>query len=176
MIPDLEPAGYVIQEVQAKPGFLLDDTPKTIEVKDHRTYTVEFFNQPKGGILILKKDSQTGEPLAGVEFKVTTANGEFVANNGGLTSTNGIYTTNEDGQIEITQLKPGTYTVAETKTLEDYVLDAAPQTVVVEANDLQMIAPSHIAESRLRYCFQIDKNCCFHLCHHSLRGRIPLFC
>ncbi len=100
---------------------------------------LEFFNQPKGGILILKKDSQTGEPLVGVEFKVTTANGEFVANNGGLTSTNGIYTTNEDGQIEITQLKPGTYTVTETKTLEDYVLDAAPQTVVVEANDLQTL-------------------------------------
>ena len=139
MIPDLEPAGYVIQEVQAKPGFLLDDTPKHIEVKDHRTYIVEFFNQPKGGLIIRKKDSITGEPLKGVEFKITTANGELVAGNEGQTSTNGTYATDENGIIEINKLKPGTYTVVETKTLPDYVLDASPQTVVVEANDTQTL-------------------------------------
>ena len=139
MIPDLEPAGYVIQEVQAKPGFLLDDTPKTIEVKDHRTYTVEFFNQPKGGLVVVKKDSITGEPLKGVEFKITTSSGELVSGNEGQTSTNGIFTTDENGVIEINNLKPGTYTVVETKTLPDYVLDAQPQTVVVEANDTQTL-------------------------------------
>jgi len=139
MIPDLEPAGYVIQEVQAKPGFLLDDTPKTIEVKDHRTYTVEFFNQPKGGLVVVKKDSITGEPLKGVEFKITTSSGELVSGNEGQTSTNGIFTTDENGVIEINKLKPGTYTVVETKTLPDYVLDASPQTVVVEANDTQTL-------------------------------------
>ena len=29
-IPDLEPGGYVVQEVKAKEGYLLDNTPKTI--------------------------------------------------------------------------------------------------------------------------------------------------
>lgn len=47
---------------------------------------------------MVKKDAQTGEPLEGVEFKITTANGELVANNEGQTSTNGIYRTNAEGE------------------------------------------------------------------------------
>ena len=139
LVPDIQPGSYVIQEVQAKPGYLIDNTPKTIDIKDHRTYTIEFFNQPKGALVVVKKDSQTGEPLAGVEFKVTTANGEFVPNNEGQTSTNGIYRTDENGEFVINKLKPGAYTVTETRTLEDYILDAPPQTVVIEANDMQVL-------------------------------------
>ena len=95
MIPDLEPGGYVVQEVKAKPGFLLDDTPKHIEIKDHRTYSLEFFNQPKGGLVVLKKDSITGEPLKGVEFKITTSTGEVVDSNEGVTSSNGMRLNNQ---------------------------------------------------------------------------------
>lgn len=39
-IPDITPGSYVIQEIQAKPGYLLDNTPKTIEINNHRTYSV----------------------------------------------------------------------------------------------------------------------------------------
>ena len=49
-IPDLEPGTYIVQEVQAKSGYLLDDTPKTITVKDHQTYTLEVFNQPRAAL------------------------------------------------------------------------------------------------------------------------------
>ena len=70
-IPDLEPGGYVVQEVKAKDGYLLDNTPKTIEIKDHQTYTLEFFNQPKGNLIINKLDSVTKAPLEGVEFELT---------------------------------------------------------------------------------------------------------
>ena len=95
----------------------MDDSPKNITIKDHQTYVLEVFNAPKGGLLIVKKDSQTGEALAGVEFKVTPANGELVADNEGMTSTNGIYVTDEAGQIEISQLKLGTYTVTDRKSV-----------------------------------------------------------
>jgi len=152
-IPDIQPGSYVIQEMQAKPGYLLDNTPKTIEIKDHRTYSVEFFNQPKGALVIVKTDAQTGEPLEGVEFKITTANGELVPNNGGMTSTNGIYRTNADGEIIIEQLKPGAYLVTETRTLEDYILDAPPQTVVVEANDMQVLTFTNTKKG----CLLIEK-------------------
>ena len=138
-IPDLEPGGCVVQEVKAKPGFLLDDTPKHIEIKNHQTYSLEFFNQPKGGLVVIKKDSITGAPLKDVEFKITTSTGEVVDSNEGVTSSNGIYKTDENGVIEISKLQPGTYIITETKTLPNYVLDAAPQTVVVNANDTQTI-------------------------------------
>ena len=152
-IPDIQPGSYVIQEMQAKPGYLIDSTPKTIEIKNHRTYTVEFFNQPKGALVVVKKDAQTGEPLEGVEFKITTANGELVPNNGGMTSTNGIYRTNAEGEIVIEQLKPGAYLVTETRTLEDYILDAPPQTVVVEANDMQVLTFTNTKKG----CLLIEK-------------------
>ena len=74
----------------------MDDSPQVITVKDHQTYILEFFNQPKGNLVVVKKDSQTGEPLAGVEFKVTTATGEVVPDNEGQTSTNGFYRTYEN--------------------------------------------------------------------------------
>lgn len=152
-LPDIQPGSYVIQEMQAKPGYLIDSTPKTIEIKNHRTYTVEFFNQPKGALVVVKKDAQTGEPLEGVEFKITTANGELVPNNGGMTSTNGIYRTNAEGEIVIEQLKPGVYLVTETRTLEDYILDAPPQTVVVEANDMQVLTFTNTKKG----CLLIEK-------------------
>ena len=34
-----------------------------------RTYTLEFFNQPKGNLIINKLDSVTKAPLEGVEFE-----------------------------------------------------------------------------------------------------------
>lgn len=59
--------------------------------------------------------------------------------NEGVTSSNGIYKTDSNGVIEISKLRPDTYMITETKTLPDYVLDAAPQTVAVNANDTQTI-------------------------------------
>ena len=138
-IPELAPGSYTVQEVQAKPGYLVDNTPKTIEIRDHKTYSLEFFNKSRGALVIVKKDAQTGDPLEGVEFKITTANGELVPNNGGMTSTNGIYRTDSNGEIVISKLKPGAYIVTETRTLDDYVLDTTPQMVVVEENDMQLL-------------------------------------
>ena len=100
-IPDLEPGTYIVQEVQTKSGYLLDDTPKTITVKDHQTYTLEVFNQPKGGLIINKLDSVTHEPLEGVEFTITEADGTVVDDNGGMTSSMGLYRTDKNGQIII---------------------------------------------------------------------------
>ena len=66
-LPNLEPGGYVVQEIKAKEGYLLDNTPKTVQIKDHQTYTLEFFNQPVGGLVIKKMDSATKEPLSEVK-------------------------------------------------------------------------------------------------------------
>ena len=139
-IPDLEPGTYIVQEVQAKSGYLLDDTPKTITVKDHQTYTLEVFNQPKGGLVINKLDSVTHEPLEGVEFTITEADGTVVDDNGGMTSSMGLYRTDEKGQIIIDGLV-GTFIITETKTIEGYTIheETRTQTVVINPNDTQTI-------------------------------------
>ena len=139
-IPDLEPGTYIVQEVQAKSGYLLDDTPKTITVKDHQTYTLEVFNQPKGGLVINKLDSVTHEPLEGVEFTITEADGTVVDDNDGMTSSMGLYRTDENGQIIIDGLV-GTFIITETKTIEGYTIheETRTQTVVINPNDTQTI-------------------------------------
>lgn len=122
---------YTVQEIKTKTGYILNDTPKTIEVKDHQTYTLEFFNQPQGGLVIHKIDSMTGKPLQGAEFSVKTSDGQLVPDKSGATSSNGRYVTDAEGNIHITGLNPGTYVVQETKTVSGYILDDQPQTVVV---------------------------------------------
>lgn len=131
----------VVKEIEALPGYVLDDTTKTVTVKSNETTILEFTNQPKGSLIILKKDSVTGAPLEGVEFKVTTSDGSFVADKGGTISSNGIYYTDSEGKILISGLEPGTYVVTETKTISGYSIDenTRTQTVVVNASDTQTL-------------------------------------
>ena len=63
------------------------------------TQTVIIKDTKKGGLIIEKYDSVTRQPLSGARFKVMTANGELTPDNEGLTSSNGLYTTDINGQI-----------------------------------------------------------------------------
>lgn len=139
-IPNLKPASYIVSEVAAKENYLLDDTPKTVEIKDHQTYELEFFNEAAGSLIIQKKNTLSGKPLAGVIFKVTKANGEFVPDENGRLSSNGFYQTDASGQIKISGVV-GTLVVDEYKTIPGYVIDETTrhQTVVVNPNDTQTL-------------------------------------
>ena len=139
-IPDMEPSSLIVTEVQAPEGYLLDDTPKTVEIKDHQTYVLEFFNQPLGSLIIHKLDSVTKEPLEGVQFKITYADGKVVDADGGQLSSNGLYWTDENGQIKITGIT-GSVVVTEMETIEGYTIheETRSQTVVVNTNDTQSL-------------------------------------
>ena len=135
----VEPGSYIVQEVKSKPGFLLDDTPKTIEVKGPGTYNIELFNQPLGALVIHKYSSLDRKtPLAGVQFKVTYAPGCVVDNENGSVSSNGIYYTGPDGTITINGIV-GTVVVTEQATIPGYTIDpeTRSQTVVVNPDDVQ---------------------------------------
>ena len=127
----------VVKETHAKDGYVLDDTPQTAKIKAGQTVTLEFRNAPKGNLIIRKIDSVTKQPLSGAEFKVIKSDGSFIPTEGGQISSNGIYTTDENGEIHITLLDPSTIVVTETKAPDGYLLDTTPQTVVVNSNDTQ---------------------------------------
>ena len=129
----------VVRETRTLPGYILDTTPQTAVVLEGRTTTLEFRNEPKGTIIIYKKDAVTGAALEGVQFRITTASGEAVDTADGMLSSNGVYYTDENGQIILDGLNPDTYVVTETATISGYVLDATPHTVVVRAGDTQTI-------------------------------------
>ena len=135
----VEPGSYIVQEVKSKPGFLLDDTPKTIEVKGPGTYNIELFNQPLGSLVIHKYSSLDRKtPLAGVQFKVTYAPGCVVDNENGQISSNGIYYTQPDGTITINGIV-GTVVITEQATIPGYTIDpeTRSQTIVVNPGDVQ---------------------------------------
>lgn len=130
----------VVKETRAKDGYLLDDTAQTITISAGQAATLEFRNQPKGALVILKKDSVTGQPLEGVKFEVRYSDGRVVDTGDGKLSSNGIYQTNKDGKITITGVS-GTLVVTETETLPNYIIDpnTQTQTVVVNPNDTQTL-------------------------------------
>lgn len=140
-ITDIAPGTtLVIKETRAKDGYLLDDTPQTVKVKSNEVVTVEFRNQPKGNLIVVKQDSVTKEPLEGVEFKITYADGSYVDAEGGTLSSTGLYWTDKAGKITISGIS-GTVVVTEIKTIPGYTIDenTRTQTVVVNPNDTQTL-------------------------------------
>ena len=134
----------VVTETRAPAGFILDTQSQTVQIKEGRTVSLTFKNQPKGAIIIQKRDSATGQPLPGAEFRVTTAAGCEVGLDGVIgTSTltsNGIFTTDAQGEIKITNLAPGAYVLSELKAPSGYVMDRASTNVVIgQGGDTQTV-------------------------------------
>lgn len=140
-ITNLAPGAYVLTEIKAPQGYVMDAPSTNVVIGEGGdTQTVVITNTPKGGLVINKLDSVTHEPLEGVEFTITEADGTVVDDNGGMTSSMGLYRTDENGQIMIDGLV-GTFLVTETKTIEGYTIheETRTQTVVINPNDTQTI-------------------------------------
>ena len=139
-VTNLAPGAYVLTEIKAPAGYVMDAPSTNVVIgANGDTQTVIVTNTKKGGLIVEKYDSVTKQPLHGAQFKITTASGELVPDNEGLTSSNGLYTTDRNGQIVLSKLLPGTYVVAEEKAPDHYRKDPTPQTVVVNAADTQTV-------------------------------------
>lgn len=139
-ISGLKPGkSVIVTETRAPDGFIIDTQSQTIQIKEGRTVTLTFKNQPKGSIIIQKRDSETGKPLPGAEFRVTTAAGCEVGLDGVIGDStltqNGIFTTDSNGEIKITNLAPGAYVLTEIKAPPGgYVIDQPSTNVVIGPN------------------------------------------
>lgn len=71
----------------------------------------EKFIKNNSKIIIIKKDGSTNEPLIGVEFNILDENKNIKYSN---------LITNQNGEIIINGIEPGTYFLQETKTREGY--------------------------------------------------------
>ena len=131
-IDGLTPGMTVIaREVRAKDGYILDDTPQSIKIKRNAVMTLEFRNQPKGGVLVKKVDAVTNAPISDVEFLVTDSDGNLIGN------ANGKFVTDSAGTFTITDVAPGTtLVIKETRAKVGYLLDDTPQTVKVKSNEV----------------------------------------
>ena len=134
----------IVTEVSAPPGYIIDTQSQTVQIKEGRTVTLTFKNQPKGELIIQKRNSATKQPLPGAEFRVTTAAGCEVGLDGVIGDStltqNGIFTTDSNGEIRITNLAPGAYVISEIRSPSGYVMDAPSTNVVIgEGGDTQTV-------------------------------------
>lgn len=90
----------------------------------------------------LTKQGEDGAKLSGVEFKLTDGTNEInVLKSGDAyypsndTKASSTVTTDNNGEIHIRGLKPGTYKLTETKTNDGYVLLKNPVVIVIKQTD-----------------------------------------
>ena len=132
----------VVKETRAKPGYLLDDVPQTVQVKAGQTVTLEFRNKPLGNLVIEKwgRNGTKTVPLEGVKFEIKYADGRYVDDGGGTLSSKGIYYSDATGKIALTGIT-GTVIATELESVSGYTIDpdSQSQTVTVAPNDTQTL-------------------------------------
>lgn len=143
LVEGVEPGTtLVIKETRAKEGYLLDDTPQTVQVKAGQTVTVEFRNKPLGNLVVEKwgRNGTSTVPLEGVKFEIKYANGQYVDAAGGTLSSNGLYYTDSTGKITLSGIT-GTVVVTELESVDGYTIDpdSQSQTVTINPNDTQTL-------------------------------------
>ena len=140
IIDDLFMGEYELRETLTNEGYVLDETVHDIIFKAEDTTTKEYTHEinvtniaPYGQIDLFKTDKDTKEPLGGITFELT-AKEDIYSLDGRNTllykagdkvsvdiSENGLYVTNELGEIHIGNLPLGKYELKEVQTLEGYV-------------------------------------------------------
>ena len=120
---------YRVQETRTLQNYVLTEEPQTIILKEDQIIDVTFRNEKKKGqIKVIKVDMDNKEvKLPNVEFKVYDEKGNVVDTL--VTDKNGEATSK---RLPIDQ----EYKVQETKTLETYVLNEKPETVILKQDQI----------------------------------------
>lgn len=111
---------YTVREINVPKPYILDNQAKQIAVKAGEIVDVEFTNDMPKGTFLLKKTDEYGVPLAGAEFQIFSEGADDEENEIAYSES---LVTDENGQIEISELKPGQYFYKETKAPYGYLLD-----------------------------------------------------
>ena len=119
-----------MEEVDPADGYSIINASETIYLADsgeQSVVTVRFDNAPDGILLIRKVCSvNPSVTLANAEFKITYADGTLIGD------ANGIFRTDEHGEIRIPGLKPGkSVIVTETRAPDGYIIDTQSRTVQI---------------------------------------------
>lgn len=112
---DLPLGSYSYQEISAPEGYVVDSTRYTATISTSALHITEQRTNAlaKGSIEILKVDAETRQPLAGVVYRLFNANGSKIADG----------TTDGNGKVTFSDLKPGKYAYQEISTVSGYLLD-----------------------------------------------------
>ena len=108
----LPTGAYVVTE-KSCPGYVIDDAQRIIQLDPNEDAHFVFTNSIKPSLQIIKLSSD-GSPLKGVSFRIAKIeDGTHYLDR----------TTNSNGEILIGDMEPGVYSVRETATLSDHIID-----------------------------------------------------
>ncbi|MDA1660068.1 SpaA isopeptide-forming pilin-related protein [Bacillus cereus group sp. TH153LC] len=125
-VSDLRPGDYQFIETKAPTHYDLNQTPINFTVEKSQTATASVIAKnslTKGAVELTKVDDIDGVTLEGAVFKIVDMNGNDVRSD---------LTTNKDGKISVSDLRPGDYQFVETKAPTHYDLNQTPINFTVE--------------------------------------------
>ena len=115
-----------VQEVEALPGYELDETVHEVTLAWGQTSIVEILNREKATLRLKKVDVETKAPIYGVVFNLYDAKNNLL----------GEYTTDQEGIIEFSkELPAGKYKLKEVQAA-GYVVDPTIRTVEVKSGEI----------------------------------------
>ena len=140
-LPDQEEKWVVVTEIRTVEGYKLDPTPRNVKLESGKLAIVEYKNQPYPHLAIQKIDADTKQPLEGVKFKLFDKLGREI----------GTYTTNEQGQIHLTGMDAGEYSLQESETKPGYFLDPTIKKVSLQwGKSAEIVLTNHLALGRIQ--------------------------
>ncbi|MCL2774920.1 MAG: SpaA isopeptide-forming pilin-related protein [Oscillospiraceae bacterium] len=127
----LDAGYYSITEITPPQGYALDQNPHkdNILLREGETTTVTFTDKKLSSLEVTKVDADTGTLLPNATIRV--------AKNGGTDSWDIV--TNALGVAVLKDIPDDTYTVTEIVAPAGYILDSAPQTIVLQAGKIAAI-------------------------------------
>ena len=141
LIADAEPGTYRAFEVDTgDEGHILDTTPQEVEL--HAGDGIKellFFNDVKPGLRLGKVDSDDpSKVIPNAVFEIKSVEGTYGPQE---------FRTDENGEIDLSMLPPGSYVVTE-KSCDGYVIDEAQRIIELKPNeDAQFVFTNHIKPS-----------------------------
>ena len=139
---------YIVTEISAPEGYILNSETKTVTVKTGETARIKAVNEKIiGGLEIIKIDEDTKEKIEGVTFEVYNSNKEVI----------GKITTGKDGKavLKIDNMANGTYYYKEISAPDGYIVDSTMKEFkITEENK---IAKETVTNKKIRGTLEITK-------------------
>lgn len=157
VLSNLEPGDYRIEEKTPPAGYLPAENPvQTIKLEADTVGQVVYKNEPDWSEVSLKKTVEgTDEPIAGAILEVKYSDGSFVGE-GNCGRGPGVYRTDENGTVELTNLPDGaSVVVRELEAPEVYLLDDTPHTIKLNAGETHSFTLRNVPKPGL-YLRKID--------------------
>ena len=111
-LSELPTGAYVVTELEC-PGYIIDEAQRIIQLEANQTARFVFTNSIQPSLHLIKLSSD-GSRLAGVTFRIAKIeDGSRYLDR----------TTDENGEILISGLEPGVYSVKELDTTSDHIID-----------------------------------------------------